>query len=89
MSQDDEGKGKGGSDALGDIVSRNFGTLLTVSLHQTRALMELTNAIKSDPNVSDNTRAEAEKAALSVEKMIAEFDRLADSVGSKSGFQNE
>jgi hypothetical protein len=90
MSQDDGSNGgNSGADTFGDLVSRNFGALLTISLHQTRALMELTNAIRIDPNVSENTRAEAEKASMSVDKMIVEFDKMANAVGSKSGFEHD
>jgi hypothetical protein len=90
MTQDDNEESKGSAaDNLAQVVSRNFGALLAVSVYQTRALMELTNAISIDPNVSENTRAEAHKAARSVDQMIAEFDKLADAVGAKSGFHHE
>lgn len=44
--------------------------LYRLSLFQTEAIMQLSHALRSDPNVSEQTRAEAEQVWANIEDMI-------------------
>lgn len=86
MSDENNGEEptKVGGESFSEMIGRNFGGLMLITLLQTRALIELTSALKADPGVSEETRAKALKAAELVDGMISESEKLLKRMGTEN-----
>ena len=74
--------------AAGALVGKHVGGLIYVAILQARAVMELSSALKNDPNVSDETKAAATSAAGLVDQMIKEIGIITNDHKGIGGFLN-
>ncbi|NWF10149.1 hypothetical protein HX810_20965 [Pseudomonas salomonii] len=63
--------------AVGEQVGASIGNLLVITTLQTRALIVLANAIKNDPNVSEETRLHASSSMKTIDLLIENLEVMA------------
>lgn len=59
-----------------EAVGKILGSLVVVNIWQTKAIMDLANAIKKDKNLSDDTREIANITLSTVDRVIEKLDTL-------------
>lgn len=72
----DEEKQDSGPEQLGGLIGENLGKLIFLGILQTRAIMDLSNALEKDPAVSASTREIARRTMSYTDDMIRQIEGL-------------
>lgn len=68
---------------FGAIIGKTFGNMLVACIWQNRAIIELSNSLRSDPNVSQETRDKAESALVYVKRTIEKLEEVMGDDGAQ------
>lgn len=70
-------------DSLGIEIGKQFGKLFVLSMYQAKATVLLANAIKNEPNVSQQTKDKADETLEVIDKIIEHIESaMSDPDGS-------